>query len=113
MNPRIANPLLALALTWWTGTAISQSDHCSSGPEIVQGQEAARFDGVLREWEAGGFSGVVLVLKRGEPVVRRAYGFSNREQQVRNTVNTPFPVASVTKQFLAAAILQSELEGRL
>lgn len=113
MNLRIMNSLLALALTWWTKAAVGQSDHCSSGPEIVQGQEAARFDGLLRKWETGGFSGVVLVLKREEPVMRRAYGFSNWEQQVRNTVDTPFPVASVTKQFLAAAILRLEMEGRL
>ena len=113
MKVRILSSLLALALTWWTVAAIGQSVSCSSGPEIVQGQQAAQFDGLLRKWEAGGFSGVVLVLNRGEPVMRRAYGFSNWEQQVRNTLDTRFPVASVTKQFLAAAILRLEMEGRL
>jgi len=113
MKVRILSSLLALALTWWTEAAIGQSVSCSSGPEIVQGQQAAQFDGLLRKWEAGGFSGVVLVLNRGEPVMRRAYGFSNWEQQVPNTLDTRFPVASVTKQFLAAAILRLEMEGRL
>ena len=113
MKVRILSSLLALALTLWTEAAIGQSVSCSSGPEIVQGQEAAQFDSLLRKWEAGGFSGVVLVLNRGEPVMRRAYGFSNWEQQVRNTLDTRFPVASVTKQFLAAAILRLETEGRL
>ena len=113
MSLRIVNSLVALALTSWTTAAVGQSNRCSSDPEIVQGHEATRFDGLLREWERGGFSGVVLVLKRGEPVMRRAYGFSNWEQQVHNTVNTPFPVASVTKQFLAAAILRLEMERRI
>src|SRR5262249_11836192 len=113
MTVRTISSLFALALTLWSTAAVGQPDPCSSGSEIVQGLQAAQFDGLLRKWGAGGFSGVGLVVNRGEPIIRRAYGFSNWEQRVRNTVDTRFPVASVTKQFLAAAILRLEMDGGL
>jgi CubicO group peptidase (beta-lactamase class C family) len=86
---------------------------CRPEAELVRGQAAAEFDRGLQGFERFGFSGVVLVLKDGEPVLRRSYGFSNREEGVGNTVNTPFPISSVTKQFVAAAVLRLQLEGRL
>jgi CubicO group peptidase (beta-lactamase class C family) len=80
---------------------------------LIRTQEAAEFDRMLRQFAEIGFSGIVLVLKDGDPVLRRSYGLSHRERGVRNTVNTPFPVASLTKQFIAAAILRLQMDGKL
>ena len=102
--------LIAAALSL-SGTALASS--CQPETELIRDQEAAEFDRVLWQFATLGFSGVVLVLKDGEPVLRRSYGFSRREAAVRNTVSTPFPIASVTKQFIAAAILRLQMDGKL
>jgi len=47
----------------------------------------------------------VLVVKDGTPVVRRSWGMSDLENHVSATPGTNFRLASVTKQFTAAAIL--------
>lgn len=59
------------------------------------------------------FSGVVLVAVDGRPVFRRAYGLANREWDVPNTPDAVFRLASVTKQFTAAAVLLLEQQGKL
>ena len=63
--------------------------------------------------QADRFSGTVLVAQHGVPIFRRAYGFANREWRIANTLETKFRIASVTKQFTAAAILQLGEQGRL
>jgi CubicO group peptidase (beta-lactamase class C family) len=100
----------AVALSF-SGNALTSS--CQQESELIRSQAATDFDRVLQQFERLGFSGVVLVVKDGEPVLRRSYGFSRREEGVRNTVNTPFPIASVTKQFIAAAILRLQMDGKL
>jgi CubicO group peptidase (beta-lactamase class C family) len=86
---------------------------CQQGTESVRSQEAVDFDRVLRQFASLGFSGVVSVLKDGEAVLSRSYGFSRRDQGVRHTASTRFPIASVTKQFIAAAILRLQMDGEL
>lgn len=61
----------------------------------------------------GQVSGSVLVAERGKILLDTAYGFANRELGVRNTPDTRFRVASVTKQFTAMAIVMLAQEGRL
>ena len=77
------------------------------------GPPIGEFDSVLTRWEALGFSGGVLVIHRARAILKKAYGFSRWTERVPNNIDTLFPVASVTKQFTAAAILKLELEGRL
>lgn len=57
------------------------------------------------------FQGVVLVARNGKAVIARAYG--NADAGVANTVETRFRLASLTKQFTAAAILSLQNEGKL
>jgi CubicO group peptidase (beta-lactamase class C family) len=52
-----------------------------------------------------GFSGIILVARGDQVLVRKAAGFSDRERGIRNTTETQFPIESVTKQFTAAAVL--------
>ena len=59
------------------------------------------------------FSGAVLVADRKGVVYRGGFGFANREAGTRVTATTKFWIASVTKQFTAAAILQRAESGRL
>ena len=57
------------------------------------------------------FSGVALVMKKKEVVHAKGYGKADSEQE--NRVTTAFHVASITKQFTAAAILQLVEKGRV
>jgi CubicO group peptidase (beta-lactamase class C family) len=63
--------------------------------------------------KAGTFSGVVLVARDGNPVVKQANGLANRARNVANAVDTRFNVGSVGKTFTAVAIAQLVEEGRL
>ncbi|MGB3187853.1 MAG: serine hydrolase domain-containing protein [Limnoraphis sp.] len=63
--------------------------------------------------EIGGFSGAVIVVKAGETVFIQGYGMASLEYQIPNNSQTRFRLASVTKQFTAAAILQLQDRGVL
>jgi len=65
-----------------------------------------------------GYSGAVpgasvLVLRDGKPVVRRSYGLADLEQRTPASSDTNYRLASVTKQFTAAAILLLSEAGKL
>jgi CubicO group peptidase (beta-lactamase class C family) len=53
------------------------------------------------------------VARRQETLLLKAYGKADVEGDVPMSVDTIVPIASVTKQFTAAAILQLRDEGRL
>jgi CubicO group peptidase (beta-lactamase class C family) len=50
------------------------------------------------------FSGVVLLARHGQPLVRQGYGFADRKAQRPNTPETPFMLSSVAKMFTAVMI---------
>lgn len=52
------------------------------------------------------FSGTVLVTRNGAVLLKKAYGLADYEWKIRNTIDTKYSLASVTKQFTATAILQ-------
>ena len=60
-----------------------------------------------------GFSGVVLVARGGEAVIQEARGWSRLNPRTPNRFDTPFRIASLSKQFTAGAILSLESEGKL
>jgi CubicO group peptidase (beta-lactamase class C family) len=55
----------------------------------------------------------VAVLHDGVPLFRRAYGLANVESGIAATCETNYRLASMTKQFTAAAILLLAEDGRL
>lgn len=59
------------------------------------------------------FSGSILIVRSGVPVVTRSYGMANRELKVPNTPKTVFQLGSVSKQFTAMAIMQLKERGKL
>ncbi|WP_312553040.1 serine hydrolase [Empedobacter brevis] len=63
--------------------------------------------------EVNGFSGTVLITRKDTVLLREAYGLADYEWNIKNTVDTKFQLASVTKQFTAAAILQLVEKGKL
>jgi CubicO group peptidase (beta-lactamase class C family) len=63
--------------------------------------------------KVNGFSGNVLIARKGKVIYKKAFGLANREWDVPNTIQTKFKIASVTKQFTAAAVLQLAEVGKL
>ena len=59
------------------------------------------------------FSGAILVARDGKVLVSKGYGMADVENDVPNTPETRFRLASVTKQFTAAAVLLLQERGRL
>lgn len=72
-----------------------------------------RIDTYLTELEKIGLNGSVLVEMNGDKIISKGYGFSNKEQQIKNSFNTIYDIGSVTKQFTATAILKLEMQGKL
>lgn len=60
-----------------------------------------------------GFSGNILVAKKGKIIYQKCLGQANREWQIANTPDSRFIIGSLTKQLTAAAILQLEEKGLL
>lgn len=78
-----------------------------------QGLQTALATEIARRVAADQFAGTVIVAKQGIPVVREAYGFADRTQGVRNTMNTKFRLGSMNKMFTAVAVLQLVQSGRV
>ncbi len=91
---------------------------------LVQAQEAgqsaqpasvtAKVDELFAEWDKPDSPGCALaVIKDGGIVYKRGYGMANLDHDVPITPSTVFSVASVTKQFTAAAIVLLAQQGKL
>lgn len=72
-----------------------------------------RIDNYLLEIEKAGFNGTVAVALNDGTVYCKAFGWRDRENNLKNEITTVFDIGSVTKQFTAAAILKLEMQGKL
>ncbi len=60
-----------------------------------------------------GFSGSILVARDGNVILKKGYGYANREWNAPNNPDTKFRIASVTKPFTAVLILQLVAANKL
>jgi len=67
----------------------------------------------MHRCESFGFSGALLVGVGDRVILGEGYGFADRERGIRNTPDTVFPVASITKPVTATAVLKLVELGRL
>ena len=68
---------------------------------------------LLSKEDKAGFSGTVLVIKEGEVLLNKGYGFTDKRQLHQVTPNTIFNIASITKTFTAIGILKLVEQGKL
>ncbi|GAB4195231.1 MAG: serine hydrolase domain-containing protein [Thalassobaculales bacterium] len=99
-------PLRAAAVAVLLGVAPATA----SSPPAYAERAAALLAGHVRDQ---GFSGSVLVAYEGRPIFRDSFGLANREWQIPNAADTRFRIASLSKQFTAAAILLLAERGLL
>mgnify|MGYP005991942171 CR=1 FL=1 len=50
------------------------------------------------------YNGVIMISDNGNPLLKKAFGYSNYEHQIKNNLNTKFRIASVSKMFTSYAI---------
>jgi CubicO group peptidase (beta-lactamase class C family) len=81
----------------------------AASPAATATTLAARIDAAVRAQAAlrvaKAFSGTVLVSQDGKIIINKGYGLADRAHHLPNTPNTTFQIASITKQFTAAAVL--------
>ena len=84
------------------------------GATVCLAQDVARMDQVVQSYVSNGtFAGSVLVARGSDVILSKGYGLANVEWNVPSSPSARFRVASITKQFTAAAILLLEERGRL
>ncbi|MGN7727072.1 serine hydrolase domain-containing protein [Luteimonas sp. 22616] len=98
---RFATPLSLLLATLLGG--------CATGGDTMQ----SSVDALMRDYTGDVPGAAVLVLRDGEPLVRRGYGLADLEAGTPVTPDTNFRLASVSKQFTAAAIVLLAQDGKL
>jgi CubicO group peptidase (beta-lactamase class C family) len=74
---------------------------------------AGECDALLARHARAGWSGAALVARGGEVVLARGYGPGDLQGQRTNEATTLFEIASLSKQFTAAAVLKLEQQGKL
>ena len=81
---------------------------------VAQNDFPARADALMNGLvERDRFSGSVLVAQNGKVLFEKGYGPANREWDIPNSPLTKFRIASLTKQFTAAALLSLQERGKL
>lgn len=70
-------------------------------------------DALMREYDGAVPGASLLVVRDGQAVVRRAWGMADVEAGIEATPATNYRLASVSKQFTAAAILLLAEDGKL
>ena len=81
--------------------------------DLVIGKVGQRIVEWVRAAESVGFSGTVLAAKEGEVVAALGVGSADLKGKVPLTPATLFEIASATKQFTAAAVMQLVMQGKL
>ena len=74
---------------------------------------SASVDALMRDYSGNVPGAVVLVLRDGQPLLRRGYGLADMDAGTPATPQTNFRLASVSKQFTAAAIVLLAQDGKL
>lgn len=72
---------------------------------FAQNLNTIRLDSIMQAYtNQNMFSGNILVYQKGKKVFSKSYGYADVEKKILNTEQTPFCLASVSKQFTAMAI---------
>lgn len=100
--------LLLILVSLQTGAVPGSLPTKEAGPSL-----AVRLDARLRGLGEKGFSGTVLVARGSEEVLHKGYGWSDGARTRPITPATAYCVASISKQFCAAAILRLAEGGKL
>jgi CubicO group peptidase (beta-lactamase class C family) len=100
----------------FVGGGIGRADAAPASPDGIPPdlRPGGAFDRYLARLAArDAFSGVVLLSYRGRQVLSRSYGMADRENKIRNRMDTAFNLSSAGQPFLSVALLQLMQRGKL
>jgi CubicO group peptidase (beta-lactamase class C family) len=112
MNLNKVRPLWLLSLFIWLGLSIA---HCEQSQGNNEDAFSDRVDKLVRDkMDNEQIPGLVLaVLKDGKILKMQAYGFADVDSKVPVTTNTVFRIGSLSKQFIATAVMMLVEEGKI
>jgi len=102
-------PIVLIAALFTLFVSVGSAAPADRGATFTKAASDA-IDTVAREDR---FSGVILVARGDQVLLRKAAGLADRERNIPNTPKTKFPIYSVTKQFTAAAIMLLVQDGKV
>lgn len=102
--------LLILLFTLTVGSSFAQKKKTVTPNEPLHGIDTA-LERVLRELKAPGMA--VTVVHKNQIVLSKGYGYSDWENKIPVTNETPFAIGSCTKAFTAALMGVLDKEGKL
>ena len=98
----------------WLAAAWLLASPAPSPAQQVPAELAAKVDAVFERFDTPTSPGcAVAVMRDGRVIYTRGYGMANLDHDIVITPSTVFHVASVSKQFTAAAILLLAQDGKL
>lgn len=81
--------------------------------DSIEPQNLTEYNSVFKNMISDGFTGVLLIAENGKTVYSNAFGQINLEDSISINENSVFELASVSKQFTAAAIAILEQENKI
>src|SRR5689334_19273420 len=91
--------------------AQAATGHGPVPPDLLPG--GALDELVAQTAAADGYSGTMLLLHDGHPVLSRTFGMANKARSIPNRPNTIFSLGSVTKIFTGIAVSQLVQQGKV
>lgn len=87
----------------------------TSSEPTIRGELGRKLDRFLTYTEKfpDGISGAILVARNGTILLEKGYGIADSDSEARIRHDAIWDVASITKQFTAAAILKLQMQGKL
>lgn len=88
--------------------------HFSSPPVTLSPEQVRAIEKIVEPWNSPTKpGGVVGIYKDGQIVWQGGFGLADLEQGTKLTPDSMMDIGSISKQFVAAAILRLQLEGKL
>ena len=104
--------ILVLALSGCVEPGPSEKSTTAVETDIALGDRVDAAAAIaLREIHAAGLS--IAVVRHGQLVLAKGFGYADLSERVPVSANTVFRLASITKEFTAAALLHLQEEGEL
>ncbi|NHF60175.1 beta-lactamase family protein [Flavobacteriaceae bacterium TP-CH-4] len=73
-----------------------------------------KIDGYIKPYlEMNAWSGLITMYQNGKPIFRKGYGYADKEWEVKNSPETKFRIASISKVFTEVAVLQLVETGKI
>jgi CubicO group peptidase (beta-lactamase class C family) len=113
---RLGLAAVALVVSALAGSLVSGPPSAGAGGVGRAGSRTGlkgRIAAIVERARRRGFSGAVLVVRRGGLTVSRGVGLANRKRRIRITPRTVFDIGSIAKPLTLAAALALVEDGRL